>query len=92
VSYFIRYFADQPITAKAIHQGLQAVDPTFKIDLGELVRGEAPLGQLEVNQAQGDLFVDDLRQTLGLVERTGQGKSVAPRLRASRAMVESRLA
>ena len=87
VSYFIRYFADRPITAKNIHQGLQALDPTFKIDLGELVRGDAALGQLEVNQAKGDMFEDDLRQTVGMVQQTGGGQQVVPRLMASQAIV-----
>ncbi|MBP6629581.1 MAG: hypothetical protein KBG28_12680 [Kofleriaceae bacterium] len=87
MSYYIRYFATRPISAKAIHQGLQAVDPTFKIDLGELVRGEVALGQVEVNQAQGDLFEDDLRQTVSLVEATGNGAAVVPRLRAAAAIV-----
>ncbi len=87
MSYFIRYFADRPITAKHIHQGLQAIDPTFKIDLGELLRGDAALGQLEVNQAKGDMFEDDLRQTVGMVQQTGGGQQVVPRLMASQAIV-----
>ena len=87
VSYFIRYFADRPITAKHIHQGLQALDPTFKIDLSELLRGDAALGQLEVNQAKGDMFEDDLRQTVGMVQQTGGGQQVVPRLMASQAIV-----
>jgi hypothetical protein len=87
VSYYIRYFAAQPITSKAIHQGLQAQDPQFKIDLGELVRGDASLGQIEVNQAQGDMFEDDLAQTLRLVAASGHGQAVVPRLRAARSIV-----
>lgn len=87
MGYYIRYFAAQPITAKAIHQALQQIDPTFKIDLGELVRAEQPLGQVEVNQAGGDLFEDDLRQTLHGLGNTPHATAVAPRLRAARAIV-----
>jgi hypothetical protein len=87
VSYYIRYFAAQPITSKAIHQALQAVDPTFKIDLGELVRGDTSLGQIEVNQAKGDMFEDDLAQTLRMVAASGRGQAVAPRLQAARSIV-----
>ncbi|MBP9085489.1 MAG: hypothetical protein KBG15_05185 [Kofleriaceae bacterium] len=87
VSYFIRYFADRPITTKHINQGLQALDPSFKIDLGELLRGDAALGQLEVNQAKGDMFEDDLRQTVGMVQQTGRGQQIVPRLMASQAIV-----
>jgi hypothetical protein len=87
VGYYIRYFAAQPITSKAVHAALQALDPTFKIDLGELLRGEAALGQLEVNQAGGDLFEDDLRHTLQTLEAAGQAHAVGPRLRAARAIV-----
>jgi hypothetical protein len=87
VSYYIRYFAAQPITSKAIQQALQAQDPAFKIDLGELVRGETSLGQIEVNQAQGDMFEDDLAHTLRMVTATGQGQAVMPRLKGARSIV-----
>ena len=87
MSYCIRYFAAQPVTSKAIHQAIQSLDPTFKIDLGELVRGDTALGQIEVNQAQGDLFEDDLAQTLRLVTASGHGHAVFPRLQAARSIV-----
>lgn len=87
MSYYIRYFADQPVTTKAIHQALQALDPTFKIDLGELIRGETALGQIEVNQAQGDLFEDDLGQTLRMIQASGHGHAVMARLQAARSIV-----
>lgn len=86
MGYYVRYFAAQPITTKAVQQALQAIDPAFKIDLGELLRGEAALGQVEVNQASGDLFEDDLRHTIQAVEAAG-GMAVVPKLRASRAIV-----
>ncbi len=92
MSYYIRYFAAQPITSKAIHQALQALDPTFKIDLGELMRGETALGQIEVNQAQGDMFEDDLAQTLRMVAASGHGHAVAPRLQGARSIVVVNLA
>lgn len=87
VSYYIRYFAAQPVTTKAIQQALQALDPRFKIDLGELMHGESSLGQIEVNQAQGDMFEDDLAHTLRMVAATGQGHAVVPRLKGARAIV-----
>ncbi len=87
MGYYVRYFAAQPLTTKAIEQTLKQFDPSFKIDLGELLRGDAALGQLEVNQAGGDLFEDDLRYTVSAVEATGQGMAVVPRLRASRGIV-----
>ncbi len=87
MSYYIRYFASQPITAKQIHQGLQAVDPTFKIDLGELVRGDVSLGQIEANQAGDDLFNDDVARTLQLVGSRSGGAAAVPRLKAARTIV-----
>ena len=87
MSYYIRYFAAQPLTSKGIQQALQALDPAFKIDLGELMRGDTPLGQIEVNQAQGDLFEDDLGQTLRMVMASGHGQAVAPRLQSARSIV-----
>jgi hypothetical protein len=87
VSYYIRYFAAQPVTSKAIHQGLQALDPTFKIDLGELIRGETSLGQIEVNQAGGDMFDDDLAHTMQLIASRPGGQAAAARLRDARSIV-----
>ncbi len=87
MSYYIRYFAAQPVTSKAIQQTLQAIDPAMKIDLGELMRGETSLGQIEVNQARGDLFEDDLRQTLQMVAASGHGHAVVPRLQSAAAIV-----
>ena len=87
MSYYIRYFAAQPLTSKGIQQALQALDPAFKIDLGELMRGDTPLGQIEVNQAQGDLFEDDLGQTLRMVVASGHGQAVVPRLQSARSIV-----
>lgn len=83
----VRYYAAAPITAKSLQQALTAVDPSLKIDLGELLHGDQSLGQVEVNQAQGDLFEDDLRNTISVVESTGYGAAIVPRLRASRAVV-----
>jgi hypothetical protein len=87
VSYYIRYYAAQPLTGKAILQALQALDPKFKIDLGELLNGDTSLGQIEVNQAKGDMFEDDLAHTLRLVAATGQGQAVVPRLKGARSIV-----
>jgi hypothetical protein len=83
----VRYYAAGPITAKALQQALTALEPALKIDLGELLHGDQSLGQVEVNQAQGDLFEDDLRNTIRIVESTGYGAAIVPRLRASRAVV-----
>ncbi len=87
MSYYIRYFAAQPITSKAIHQGLQAMDPTFKIDLGELIRGDVSLGQIEVNQAGGDMFNDDLAHIGQQVGASAGGQAVMPRLRGAKSIV-----
>jgi hypothetical protein len=87
VAYYVRYFAAQPLTTKGIQQALQAIDPSFRVDLGELLRGDVRLGEIEVNAARGDLFEDDLRVTLQAVEATGHGHAVIPRLRASSAIV-----
>ena len=36
----MRYFADGPVTLKAIGTGLAGMDPQFKIDAGELMYGK----------------------------------------------------
>ena len=71
MSYYIRYFADGVVTLKAIGTQLKQYDPNFKIDGGDLLRGQDLLGELEVIAAGSDLFGEDMAAWLADVARTG---------------------
>ena len=85
----MRYFADGTISLKAITSGLKQIDPVFKIDGGELTRGEDLLGEIEISSAGSDLFDEDLAAFIGHVENSGAPatRGVSERLRAAQAIV-----
>ncbi len=89
MGYHVRFFADAIVSLKAIANGLKAVDPTFKIDGGELTRGPELLGELEISAAPSDLFDEDLAAHVGQLERLGSpaAQQVIGRLRATRSIV-----
>ncbi len=85
----MRYFADGVVTLKAIQSGLKQVDPGFKIDGGELLRGTELLGEVEISLLNSDLFGEDLAAQLGQLERIGSpaAHQVAGRLRGTQSIV-----
>ncbi len=89
MSYYLRYFADRAMTLKAIGAGLTAVDPTFKIDGGDLMRGKDILAEIEINSLGSDLFGEDLTAKLADLERAQHpnARHVIARLRGSQAIV-----
>jgi len=89
VGYTVRYFADGPVTLKQIGSGLQAMDPQFKIDAGELMYGGELLGELEITNAGSDMFNEDIAFKIGELERNGTpaARAVAGRLRATRSII-----
>lgn len=93
VGYTLRYFADAPVTLKAISAGLTAGDPSFKIDGGELTHGGDMLGEIEINSAGSDLFGEELQMMIGALERSGQPAAhhVIQRLRTTRSIVAVRV-
>ena len=89
----MRYFADGAVTLKAIGAGLVAVDPQFKIDGGELLRGKELLGELEICAAGSDLFGEDLAAQVNTLERIGTpaARHVIARLHGTKAIVTLRV-
>lgn len=82
----MRYFADAPLPLDQIKAGLRAEDPTFKIDGGELTRGDQLLGEIEINRPGSDLFDDEIAGTVQRLERA-QGHQVIPRVRATQSVL-----
>jgi hypothetical protein len=89
VSYYLRYFADRVVTLKAIGAGLVAVDPAFKIDGGDLMRGKDILAEIEINTTGSDLFGEDLTAKINDLERAQHpnARHVIQRLRGTQAIV-----
>lgn len=85
----MRYFADGVVTLKAIAAALKQVDPTFKIDGGELMRGTELIGELEISVSGSDLFGEDLAANITQLERIGSGaaRQVTGRLRGTQSIV-----
>jgi hypothetical protein len=89
----MRYFADGPVTLKAIGTGLARVDPQFKIDGGELMRGSELLGELEITAAPSDLFAEDLAARIAELERVASpaARQLIARLSEAKAIVTLRI-
>lgn len=82
----MRYFADAPLPLDQIKAGLRAEDPAFKIDGGELIRGDQLLGEIEINRPGSDLFDDEIAGTVQRLEHA-QGHAVIPRVRATQSVL-----
>ncbi len=89
MGYYVRYFADAIVRLKEIGGGLVGIDPTFKIDGGDLLRGGELLGEVEINASGSDLFDEDLRAWLGQIERAGgpAAQRVIGRLQGTKSIV-----
>lgn len=85
----MRYFADAGVTLKAISAALKQVDPTFKIDGGEVMRGAELLGEVEISAAGSDLFSEDLAAYIAQLDQVPSpaARQATARLRAAHAIV-----
>jgi hypothetical protein len=71
MSYYVRYFAESPITLKALSTAIKSLAPDYKIDGGDLMRGQDVLAEIGVDSAGSDLFVEELNGRLGAVAQVG---------------------
>jgi hypothetical protein len=71
MSYYVRYFAENPVTLKALSAAIKSIAPDYKIDGGDLMRGQDVLAEIGVDSAGSDLFVEDLNTHLGAVAQVG---------------------
>lgn len=62
----MRYFADATLALDVLKQSLRSEDATFKIDGGEVWRGEQLLAEIEINRPGSDMFADDIN---GMIQR-----------------------
>lgn len=86
----MRYFADAPLALDVLKKSLGAEDPTFKIDGGEVSRGDQLLAEIEINKPGSDMFADDIHGMLQKLEHAG-AVQLAPRIQGTQAVLAVQL-
>jgi hypothetical protein len=76
VGQFMRYFADSRLTLDAVKKALVAVDPTSKIDGGEVSRADQLLAEIEITSPGSDMFADDINDMMGRLQQAGASDPV----------------
>ncbi len=93
MSYYVRYFAESPVTLKALSAGIKSIAPDYKIDGGDLMRGQDVLAEIGVDSAGSDLFVEELNARLGAVAQVGgqAAQWVTSRIRDTQSIIPVRV-
>ena len=93
MSYYVRFFAESPITLKALSTGIKSANPQYKVDGGDLMVGTDVIAEIGVDSAGSDMFTEDLNVWLGSVQRIGgeAAQWVSGRLQASHSIVTIKL-
>lgn len=93
MSYYVRYFAESPVTLKALSASLKAVVPDYKIDGGDLMRGQDVLAEIGIDSAGSDLFVEELNGRLAALAQLGGAAAqwVDGRLRGTHSIISVRV-
>jgi hypothetical protein len=75
MSYFMRYISTDatPITLAQLEQGLQAVNPTYRVVDSVLHLGDEVYGDIEINYPSDELFADEIAELQEAV-RDAHGK------------------
>lgn len=92
MSYYVRYFAETAVTLKALNAAIKSMQPDYKIDGGDLMRGSDVLAEIEIDSAGSDLFVEELNARLGVIDRIGgqaqqAAQWVGARLRTTQSII-----
>jgi hypothetical protein len=89
MSYYVRYFAESPVTFKALGAAIKALDPTYKIDGGDLMRGTDVLAEIGIDGAGTDLFIEELNARLGAIAQIPgpEAQWVGSRLRGAQSVI-----
>ena len=89
MSYYVRFFAESPITIKALSTGIKAVNPQYKVDGGDLMVGSDIIAEITVDSVGSDLFVEELNARLGAVGQLGgeAAQWVGARLQGAQSIV-----
>ena len=89
MSHYVRFFAESPITLKALSTGVKSINPQYKVDGGDLMVGTEVIAEIGVDSAGSDLFDEELRARLGAVAQVGGDAAqwVSNRLRGAKSIV-----
>jgi len=89
MSHYVRFFAESPITIKALATGIKSANPQYKVDGGDLMVGTDVIAEIGVDSAGSDLFVEELNARLGAVAQVGGDAAqwVIGRLRNAKSIV-----
>lgn len=93
MSYYVRYFAENPVTLKALSAAIKSIAPDYKIDGGDLMRGQDVLAEIGVDSAGSDLFVEELNSRLWSVAQVGgqAAQWVTSRIRGTQSIISVRV-
>ena len=89
MSHYVRFFAESPITVKALSTGVKSINPQYKVDGGDLMVGTDVIAEITVDSAGSDLFDEELNARLGAVAQLGgeAAQWVSGRLRGAKSIV-----
>src|ERR1051325_521760 len=90
---YVRYFAESPVSLKALSAAIKSIEPAYKIDGGDLMRGTDVLAEVGIDSAGTDMFVEDLSAWLATIDRVGSQAAqwVGTRLRSTQSIVAVRV-
>jgi hypothetical protein len=90
---YVKYFAENLVTLKALSAAIKSIEPAYKIDGGDLMRGTDVLAEVGIDSAGSDLFVEELNATLGTIgQLAGQAAQwVGTRLRTTQSIIAVRI-
>jgi hypothetical protein len=89
MSHCVRFFAESPITLKALSTGIKSHNPQYKIDGGDLMVGTDVIAEIGVDSTGSDLFVEDLNARFAALQQVGgeAAQWVSNRLRGVHSIV-----
>lgn len=93
MSSYVRYFADAPLNLKGLAAALKGIDPSIKIDGGELLQGTQMLAEVTIDSAGSDMFNEEIQarmQALHALQNQG-AQFVMQRMQQTQSIVAIRL-
>jgi hypothetical protein len=89
MSYYVRYFAETPVTLKALGAAIKSIEPQYKIDGGDLMMGADVIAEIGVDSAGSDLFIEELNVRLASIGQVAgeAAQWVDSRLRGAQSIV-----
>ena len=86
---YVRYFAESPVNLKALSAALRSIEPSYKIDGGDLMRGTDVLAEVGIDSAGSDLFVEELNTWFATIAQLGgqAAQWIGARLRGTQSII-----